>query len=148
MPSDLDRVPTPTLIVDEALVRQNVVAMGERVHGLRPALWPHAKTHKSIELGRMQRGVGGAVGFTMSTLHEAEVFTAAGLGPLTLAQPPVGGWRIARLLELTREGSLTVALDSVAVGVDLDRACRAERRSAASAVGSRYRRSAARDTTR
>ena len=50
------------------------------------ALRPHAKTHKSIELGRIQLAHG-AVGLTVGNLGEAEVFAGAGFTDLFIAYP-------------------------------------------------------------
>jgi D-serine deaminase-like pyridoxal phosphate-dependent protein len=58
---DLDRV--------EARIAGMAAVMRERGVALRP----HAKTHKSIELARRQLAAG-AVGLTVATLGEAEVF--------------------------------------------------------------------------
>ena len=50
------------------------------------ALRPHAKTHKTIEIGRMQLAAG-VHGLTVATVGEAEVFAAAGLDDLFIAYP-------------------------------------------------------------
>ncbi len=49
-------------------------------------LRPHIKTHKSIELARMQIAAG-AHGLTVATLGEAEIFAEAGFRDLFLAYP-------------------------------------------------------------
>src|SRR6266566_7384648 len=60
--------------------------MAARARQLGVALRPHAKTHKCVELGRLQL-VHGARGLTVSTLVEAEVFARAGFRDLTWAFP-------------------------------------------------------------
>src|SRR5436305_3868788 len=60
--------------------------MAARARQLGVALRPHAKTHKCVELGRLQLARG-ARGLTVSTLVEAEVFARAGFEDLTWAFP-------------------------------------------------------------
>src|SRR5881392_2245016 len=60
--------------------------MAARARQLGFALRPHAKTHKCVELGRLQLAQG-ARGLTVSTLVEAEVFARAGFEDLTWAFP-------------------------------------------------------------
>src|SRR5947207_5415659 len=60
--------------------------MAGRARRLGVALRPHAKTHKCVELGRLQLEHG-ARGLTVSTLVEAEVFAHAGFGDITWAFP-------------------------------------------------------------
>src|SRR5216117_2388768 len=60
--------------------------MASRARQLGVALRPHAKTHKCVELGRLQLAQG-ARGLTVSTLVEAKVFARAGFEDLTWAFP-------------------------------------------------------------
>src|SRR6266576_3779172 len=60
--------------------------MAARARELGVALRPHAKTHKCVELGRLQLEQG-ARGLTVSTLVAAEVFARAGFDDLTWAFP-------------------------------------------------------------
>jgi D-serine deaminase-like pyridoxal phosphate-dependent protein len=104
--------PTPYLLVDADLVQDNVAAMAAhaREHGVR--LRPHAKTHKSTTLAGLQLAAG-AVGLTVATVSEAEVFAAAGCPDLFVAYPLwVDAGRGARLRELRRRATVTVGVDS------------------------------------
>lgn len=77
---------TPAFLVDENIVRQNCETMREKARASAVAFRPHAKTHKTIEVARMQHG--GANGpITVSTLAEAEFFAGAGFGDITYAVP-------------------------------------------------------------
>jgi D-serine deaminase-like pyridoxal phosphate-dependent protein len=100
----------------------NVRAMAERARSLGVALRPHAKTHKSLEIAGLQRDHG-ATGLTVATLTEAEGFAAQGIDDLVLTAPPVGEWRLDRLVALARRVRIRVALDRVEAVVALDRAC-------------------------
>ena len=78
------------------------------------ALRPHAKTHKSLEFGRRQLRAG-AVGLTVATIGEAEVFAAGGVDDLFIAFPLVAhraeGGTVRRLAERC---TLSVGADSTA----------------------------------
>jgi len=79
-------VETPALLLHLDVVERNVAYMAARARQLGVALRPHAKTHKCVELGRLQLAQG-ARGLTVSTLVEAEVFARAGFDDLTWAFP-------------------------------------------------------------
>ena len=79
-------VETPALLLHLDVVERNVAHMAARARQLGVALRPHAKTHKCVELGRLQLEHG-ARGLTVSTLVEAEVFARAGVDDLTWAFP-------------------------------------------------------------
>jgi D-serine deaminase-like pyridoxal phosphate-dependent protein len=105
--------PTPFLLVDEALVAANIAAMAESARRRGLTLRPHAKTHKSADIARMQLD-GGAVGLTVATVAEAEVFADAGCDDLFVAYPLwVDAAKGARLRDLSAGISLTVGIDSV-----------------------------------
>lgn len=120
----LEEVQTPALLVDAPTLVRNIKAMAERVRLAGVELWPHCKTHKTPEIAALQRDHG-AAGLTVATLHEAEVFAAAGHSDLLIAYPPVGRARLERLTELARTARIRVVLDSLEAIVGLDDACRA-----------------------
>jgi D-serine deaminase-like pyridoxal phosphate-dependent protein len=119
----LDELQTPALLVDGPTLVRNIAAMAERARVAGVELWPHCKTHKTPEIAALQRDQG-APGLTVATLHEAEVFAAAGHADLLIAYPPVGGARLERLTELARTARIRVVLDSEEALVALDDACR------------------------
>ena len=93
---------TPCVLVDRAGVERNLDRMqaAASARGLR--LRPHAKTHKSPELARMQLERG-AVGICCAKLGEAEVFAGAGIQDIRLPYPlnPVNAPRVLALLDRT-----------------------------------------------
>jgi len=110
LPRDLD---TPALVVDLDVLEANVAAMATDLAARGLALRPHAKTHKSIEIARRQRDAG-AVGLTVATLGEAEVFAAAGFDDLFVAYPLIAtGPKAGRLRALADRAHLRVGVDSV-----------------------------------
>jgi D-serine deaminase-like pyridoxal phosphate-dependent protein len=118
----LDDVVTPALIVDRNRLVANISDMAARVRTLGVALRPHAKTHKSPAIAALQREHG-ATGLTVATLTEAEGFADEGVDDLLLTAPPVGEWRLERLVALARRVRIRVAVDSAEVVGALDRAC-------------------------
>ena len=90
-----ERVDTPALVLDLDAFDDNVATMAalarERGIGLRP----HAKTHKSIAIGRQQMAAG-AVGLCCAKLGEAEALAAGGLDRLLLTSPVLGEGKIRR----------------------------------------------------
>ncbi len=118
----LDDLITPALIVDRRRLVANISEMAARARELGVALRPHAKTHKSPAIAALQREHG-ATGLTVATLTEAEGFADEGVDDLLLTAPPVGEWRLERLVALARRVRVRVAVDSVEAVAALDRAC-------------------------
>jgi D-serine deaminase-like pyridoxal phosphate-dependent protein len=114
---------TPALVVDRDRLQRNVGRMADRVRAQGLLLRPHAKTHKSVEVARMQVE-GGASGLTVATLSEAEAFAAAGVEDLFVAYPvlPLGAKaeRLRHLLD--RTPSLSVGVDNPVGAAALSRA--------------------------
>lgn len=121
--SPLDAGPTPALVIDRDRLRRNITEMAKRARDADVALWPHGKTHKCAEIAMLQREAG-AAGLTVATLAEAEYFVAAGGTDILLAYPPVGAWRLKRLVALAKRARLRVVLDDASVLGELIAACR------------------------
>ncbi|MFC1482161.1 alanine racemase [Candidatus Neomarinimicrobiota bacterium] len=107
----ISQLKTPTLLLDIDVLKSNISNMAERVARLGPALRPHIKTHKCIEVAKLQEQ-SGAQGFCVSTLAEAEVFIAAGFTDLTYAVPLEPG-KIERVIKLARDSELTITIDDL-----------------------------------
>jgi D-serine deaminase-like pyridoxal phosphate-dependent protein len=119
----LDEVTTPALVIDRSRLLTNVREMAARARTLGVSLRPHAKTHKSPAIAALQREHG-AIGLTVATLTEAEGFAGEGVDDLVLTAPPVGAWRLDRLVALARSARIRVAVDDTQVVATLDAACR------------------------
>jgi D-serine deaminase-like pyridoxal phosphate-dependent protein len=85
------------------------MAESARRSGVR--LRPHAKTHKVVEIARMQLAAG-AAGLSVAKASEAEVFAAAGVDDLFVAYPVVGADKGRRLLALADRVRLAAGVDS------------------------------------
>ena len=110
LPQDLE---TPYLLVDVDTLDRNIARMAESGDRLGLELRPHAKTHKCVEIARRQIAAG-AVGLTVATVGEAEVFADAGIDDLFIAYPVwAAGSRATRLRGLAERVRLRVGVDSV-----------------------------------
>jgi D-serine deaminase-like pyridoxal phosphate-dependent protein len=79
-------VKTPSLLVDLPRVRRNAERMSEIAHRNKVRLRPHIKTHKCIEVAKIQtEGHDGSI--TVSTLAEARAFAKHGFTDITYAVP-------------------------------------------------------------
>ena len=103
---------TPCLVVDTDVLEGNLQAMAAHARQRGLALRPHAKTHKCLEIARRQLALG-AVGLTLATVGEAEVFLAAGITDLFIAYPvwAAGSWG-TRLRAVAEQSTLRVGVDS------------------------------------
>ena len=111
IPAGLD---TPCLVIDLDVVEANARRLQDALDARGVKLRPHVKTHKSVELGRLQLDRG-AAGLTIGTLGEAETFADAGLTDLFLAYPLWAvGPKADRLRALHERIDLIVGFDSVA----------------------------------
>jgi len=119
----LENVKTPCLVLDVGRVRANAERISGVVnqHGVR--LRPHIKTHKCVEVARIQTdGHGGAV--TVSTLAEAKAFAANGFSDFTYAVPIEPG-KFAEVIEIVRSGlKLNVITDDAATPAMLNQAAK------------------------
>ena len=108
----VDDLSTPAVVVDLDVLERNIGRMAARAREAGVRLRPHAKTHKSPEIARLQLAAG-AAGITVAKTSEAEVFADAGFDDIFIAYPVVGADKSRRLLELARRVRLAVGADSV-----------------------------------
>jgi D-serine deaminase-like pyridoxal phosphate-dependent protein len=110
-------VQTPAFLVDRSRVERNCASMRAKARASGVAFRPHVKTHKTLEIGRMQHG--GAIGpITVSTLAEAEAFARDGYRDITYGVP-VAPEKLHRVATLAR------GMERLSVLVDSERALRA-----------------------
>jgi D-serine deaminase-like pyridoxal phosphate-dependent protein len=117
----LDALDTPALIVDIDALDRNIATMTAFLHQ-RGVQWrPHAKAHKSPAVAHRVIAAG-AIGITCAKLSEAEVYAAAGIDHILIANQVVGEIKTRRLAELAREVDVIVAVDALAHVEAIDRA--------------------------
>ncbi|MBL8996546.1 MAG: alanine racemase [Gemmatimonadetes bacterium] len=121
--TELGALPTPSLLLDRPRAERNAARIGERVRTLGARLRPHIKTHKCIEVARLQTaGHGG--GITVSTLAEARAFAAHGFRDITYAVPIEPG-KFAAVVALVASGvRLALITDDAGVPGPLAEAAR------------------------
>ncbi|HEV3471198.1 MAG TPA: alanine racemase [Pyrinomonadaceae bacterium] len=93
---------TPSLLLDVGRVRRNAERMSARMAGMGVSLRPHVKTHKCVEVARIQTA-GHDGGITVSTLAEARAFAAHGFTDITYAVPVEPG-KFAEAVEMSGRG--------------------------------------------
>lgn len=108
--SSISNLPTPSLILDLDVLERNLLTMSERSRASEVSLRPHSKTHKCVEVARMQRDLG-AKGLTVATLEEARFFASHGFDDLLWAFPVIPS-RVSEALELASELTLRLVVDS------------------------------------
>lgn len=111
----IDALSTPALIVDSDCIRANIARWQSHASSHGVALRPHIKTHKTIEIARMQQAAG-AQGITAAKLSEAECFVDAGWTDVFVAYPIIGIDKCRHAARLAHKCRLTVAVDSL-VGI-------------------------------
>lgn len=111
-------IETPGLLVDLAQTEANVARTAAAAHAAGLSYFPHAKSHRSVELGRLQLAHG-ADGLCLAKLGEAEDFAEALLADhpdlaIIVAFPVVGASKAQRALALAERVDLTLGTDSIA----------------------------------
>jgi 3-hydroxy-D-aspartate aldolase len=113
---------TPVLVLDRAALTRNISRMAEFAASKGVALRPHAKTHKSADIARMQLAAG-AAGICCAKLGEAEVLAEHDIGDILITSPVVPAPAIRRLVTLNaRIPHLKVVVDSPANVAELSAA--------------------------
>lgn len=104
---------TPYLVINQEVLENNLRQMADHLKTREINLRPHVKTHKIPEIGKLQLK-SGAIGITVATIGEAEVFARRGFKDIFIAYPLwVTPEQLKRLRRLSRKTKLTLAIDSV-----------------------------------
>ena len=80
---------TPSLLIDATTLEANIAGLAALSAGKPQRIRPHAKSHKSPIIARMQQEAG-AVGVCCAKLAEAEVLGTGGIGDVLITTPIVG----------------------------------------------------------
>lgn len=103
---------TPALVIDHDALTRNIATMAAFARSAGLALRPHAKTHKSAAIAKLQMEAG-ALGVCCAKLGEAEALGAEGVDSILITSPVVTAQAIARLAALhARIGDLRLAADN------------------------------------
>lgn len=110
---DLTELDTPALLIDKGHVEYNIQQAIVHAGGLH-RLRPHVKTHKTLEVARMQIAAG-ITKFKCATIPEAEMLGVADAKDVLIAYQPQGP-KIKRVYQLTQtfpETIFNVLIDNV-----------------------------------
>lgn len=106
-------IDTPSLVLDIDIFKANVDELLKICHSHGVSLQPHAKTHRTPEIGLLQQELG-CDGLCVAKVGEAEGFAKAGVKKITVAYPVIGASKVERARVLSTSIDLTLAVDSVA----------------------------------
>ena len=106
-------IDTPSLVLDIDILKANVNELLKICHSHGVSLQPHAKTHRTPEIGLLQQELG-CDGLCVAKVGEAEGFANAGVKKITVAYPVIGASKVERARVLSTSIDLTLAVDSVA----------------------------------
>lgn len=110
---------TPALVIDRDALERNIAKMARFARQAGVVLRPHAKTHKSVDIAKLQIAAG-AVGVCCAKLGEAEALAEGGITSILITSPVVSAPAIARLAALNaRIRDLAVVIDSPANAIEL-----------------------------
>ena len=114
-----DEIQMPEIVIDREVLERNIGRMAETARSKGLQLRPHAKTHKIPEIAALQIAAG-AVGLTVATIGEAELFVERGVDDIFIAYPLwVGPGQAERLSRLSTRARIAVGTDSVEAAENL-----------------------------
>ena len=107
------RLDTPALVIDLNILESNIATMAQWARGNAIGLRPHAKTHKSAAIAKLQLEAG-ALGICVAKIGEALRMAALGIDRILITSPIVTARKIDLLRELNdRCAELMVVVDNV-----------------------------------
>ena len=98
----LYQIETPNVLIDYQRLIQNIESIQKIADDNRIKLRPHIKTHKCLEIARLQLEKG-AVGITCAKTEEALVFAKDGVSSITVAYPVIDENKLIRLISTCRQ---------------------------------------------
>jgi D-serine deaminase-like pyridoxal phosphate-dependent protein len=103
---------TPAILVDLDILEYNIKRYQDLCKKHNKQLWPMVKTHKSIEIVKMQQKAG-ATGFLCGTLDECEGICQAGIKNIMYAYPVASEASIQRVIALCKKCNFFIRLDNL-----------------------------------
>ena len=100
-PGSRSRLMTPSLVLDLDGLERNIERMRSFAAEKNINLRPHCKTHKSINIARLQIAAG-ALGVGAATLGEAEIMGGAGIPGVLVTSPVIADNKIDALMALNQ----------------------------------------------
>lgn len=107
----LTQLQTPAILLDLDRMERNLQKYHTAAFAHGKQVWPMLKTHKSLELARLQQE-SGCTGFLCGTLDEAEGLAAAGIQQIMYAYPVATDVSAARVVALAKQCRFILRLDN------------------------------------
>ena len=105
----LSELETPHILLDQRRLQANIRLIQNIADTRGVKLRPHIKTHKCLEIARLQIDAG-AIGITASKVDEALVFITNGIRSITVAYPLVVASKLDRLTAAARTHDVDLRL--------------------------------------
>jgi 3-hydroxy-D-aspartate aldolase len=119
-----DEIDTPALLIELDAFERNLDTMAALTRSAGVKLRPHAKTHKSPVIARLQM-TRGAIGQCVQKISEAEVLAWSGVSDIIVTNQIVGATKLARLAALAHIVRIAVCVDDPAQIIALENAAAA-----------------------
>lgn len=103
---------TPAILVDLDILNNNIKRYQEEANKYDKEIWPMIKTHKSLEITKMQLNAG-ATGILCGTLDEVEAVAKAGVEKIMYAYPVASPQSIERVIKVTKDRDLIIRIDDL-----------------------------------
>ena len=103
-------IDTPSLILDLDKLESNLDVMSKNADDLGVKLRPHAKMHKSADIGKQQIARG-AVGLCCQKVSEAEALIDDGIKDVLVTNQVVGANKLKRFAELANRAKVAICVD-------------------------------------
>lgn len=108
----IDEIDTPALVLDLDALEANLDLMAKLAGAAGVRVRPHAKTHKSPVIARLQMDRG-AVGQCVQKVGEAEILAWGGVPDILVSNEVVSPVKLARLAALSRIARVAVCADNL-----------------------------------
>ena len=95
----LKELETPALVADLDALEQNIARMGQIMSSSKAKLRPHYKSHKCVEIAKMQIAAG-AKGITCAKVAEAEDLALAGIEDILIANQITNQKRFSSIIAI------------------------------------------------
>lgn len=107
----VSEIETPALLLDLDIMEKNISEMAKYFNSKPAGIRPHIKNHMSPFIAHKQIDAG-AVGVCCQTVAEAEIMAYSGIKDILIANEVIGRPKIERLLNLTKQTHMMVAVDN------------------------------------
>ncbi|MBQ9930986.1 MAG: alanine racemase, partial [Firmicutes bacterium] len=116
-----NELPSPAHLLDLDILQQNLIVYQAACDAEGKQLWPMMKTHKSLEIAKMQEKAG-AQGILCGTIDECVLLWENGFQNIMYAYPPADPKNIETLLQIAKDCRMILRFDSLEAAALVDQA--------------------------